>query len=152
MEEINSYDSIILSPGPGLPKDAGILLELIKRYSATKKILGVCLGMQAIAEAFGGTLKNLKEVQHGISKSTFITDVNEILYKNLPTEMKCGRYHSYVVDESTLPSCLKVTARDEEKNIMSLQHVTYNVCGVQFHPESILTEHGLQMIKNWVES
>ncbi|MEO8147213.1 MAG: aminodeoxychorismate/anthranilate synthase component II [Bacteroidia bacterium] len=150
IEAVDEYDSIILSPGPGLPKDAGILLEVIKQYASTKKILGVCLGMQAIGEAYGGTLKNLNKVQHGISRPTFIADKDELLYKNLPSEINCGRYHSWVVDEKTFPDCLKITAVDKEKNIMSLRHTIYNVCGVQFHPESILTEHGLKMIENWM--
>ena len=108
--------------------------------------------MQAIAEVFGGRLKNLQSVQHGISKPTFIIDSKEILYNGLPEKINCGRYHSWAVDEHTLPKCLKITAIDEDKNIMSLRHTIYNVCGVQFHPESILTEHGLKIISNWIEN
>lgn len=151
LDEIEKYDAIVLSPGPGLPKEAGIMLQLIEKYAATKFIFGVCLGMQAIVEAFGGTLKNLESVQHGISRKTVVTDNNNLLYKNMPRTILCGRYHSWVADEKTLPSCLKITSIDEANNIMSVQHHTYNVSGVQYHPESILTENGLQIITNWID-
>lgn len=152
LNEIDIYDAIVLSPGPGLPNDAGILIPLINKYASTKKILGVCLGLQAIVMAFGGSLKNLHHVQHGITRKTFVLEPNEILYKNIPNQIMCGRYHSWVADENLLPLCFKVTAVDENKNIMSLRHKQFNLCAVQFHPESILTEYGLQMISNWIEA
>lgn len=152
LPQVEIYDAIVLSPGPGLPKDSGILLPLINRYASTKKILGVCLGLQAIVEAFDGRLKNLENVQHGISRKTFVIEAFEVLYKNLPLEIMCGRYHSWVADEKLLPDCFIVTAVDENKNIMSLRHKQYNLCAVQFHPESILTEYGMHMISNWIDS
>ncbi len=152
LDKVASYDAIVLSPGPGLPKDAGILLPLIKKYAATKNIFGVCLGMQAIVEAFGGTLKNLKNVQHGISLKTIVTIPNQSLYLNMPNEFLCGRYHSWVADEQTIPDSLMVTAVDESNNIMSVQHKKFKVLGVQFHPESVLTENGLQLISNWLNA
>jgi anthranilate synthase component 2 len=152
LSEVEKYDAVVLSPGPGLPNDAGILLPLIKKYASTKNIFGVCLGMQAIVEAFGGTLKNLENVQHGIKRKTIIIDKTNFLYLKMPDTFLCGRYHSWVADERTIPACLKVTAVDEANNIMSVQHDTYNICGVQFHPESILTDNGLQIITNWISN
>ena len=127
-------------------------MPLIKKYAATKNIFGVCLGMQAIVEAFGGTLKNLKNVQHGISLKTIVTIPNQSLYLNMPNEFLCGRYHSWVADEQTIPDSLMVTAVDESNNIMSVQHKKFKVLGVQFHPESVLTENGLQLISNWLNA
>lgn len=150
LDEINQYHAIMLSPGPGLPAHAGLLCELIKSYAPTKKILGICLGMQAIAEVFGGRLRNLDHPQHGVSKPTFITDPSEVLYRNIPGVINCGRYHSWVVDNKNFPAELKITACDKDGNIMSLRHTLYNVCGVQYHPESILTEKGMQIISNWI--
>ncbi|OPZ01824.1 MAG: Aminodeoxychorismate/anthranilate synthase component 2 [Bacteroidetes bacterium ADurb.BinA395] len=150
LEEINRFDKIILSPGPGVPSESGILLELIKTYAASKSIFGVCLGVQAIAEAFGGSLLNLPQVYHGIASEVSIFD-DEVLFRNLPETITAGRYHSWVVNDSTLPPCLQVTAKDEQGTIMALKHRTLDVRGVQFHPESVLTPLGEQILKNWLE-
>ncbi len=152
LEEIKRYDKIILSPGPGLPEESGLLLPLIKEYAATKSILGVCLGEQAIAEAFGGKLINLEEVYHGVSTPVKILDRENKLFCGLPEVIEAGRYHSWVVAEEGLPDCLKITARDEQQFIMGLQHEDYDVCGVQFHPESVLTPDGEVILKNWLQS
>ncbi|MCY1517465.1 Aminodeoxychorismate synthase component 2 [compost metagenome] len=151
LADAEKYDKILLSPGPGIPKEAGLLLDVIRIYAPRKKILGVCLGQQAIAEAFGGTLLNLGRPMHGIATSTTILDKDEVLFKECPSTLSVGRYHSWVVNPKGLPKILKVTAVDEEGQIMALRHATYDVCGVQFHPESVLTPHGKQMIKNWLE-
>ncbi|HOJ66435.1 MAG TPA: aminodeoxychorismate/anthranilate synthase component II [Paludibacteraceae bacterium] len=150
LEEINRFDKIILSPGPGVPSESGILLELIKTYASSKSIFGVCLGVQAIAEAFGGSLLNLPQVYHGIASEVSIFD-DEVLFRNLPEKIIAGRYHSWVVNDSTLPPCLQVTAKDEQGTIMALKHRTLDVRGVQFHPESVLTPSGEQILKNWLE-
>lgn len=150
LEEINRFDKIILSPGPGVPFESGILLELIKTYASSKSIFGVCLGVQAIAEAFGGSLLNLPQVYHGIASEVSIFD-DEVLFRNLPETITAGRYHSWVVNDSTLPPCLQVTAKDEQGTIMALKHRTLDVRGVQFHPESVLTPLGEQILKNWLE-
>jgi anthranilate synthase component II len=151
LEEINEYDKILLSPGPGIPNEAGILLEVIKEYGASKDILGVCLGLQAIGEAFGGKLKNLDEVYHGVATPVQVLK-NDQLFKDCPAEFKAGRYHSWVVDKAGLPDCLEVTATDEQGNIMAMRHKTLRVKGVQFHPESILSEYGEQIIRNWIHN
>lgn len=150
LEEINRFDKIILSPGPGVPSESGILLDLIKTYASSKSIFGVCLGVQAIAEAFGGSLLNLPQVYHGIASEVSIFD-DEVLFRNLPETITAGRYHSWVVNDSTLPPCLQVTAKDEQGTIMALKHRTLDVRGVQFHPESVLTPSGEQILKNWLE-
>jgi anthranilate synthase component 2 len=150
LEEINRFDKIILSPGPGVPSESGILLELIKTYASSKSIFGVCLGVQAIAEAFGGSLLNLPQVYHGIASEVSIFD-DEVLFRNLPETITAGRYHSWVVNDSTLPPCLQITAKDEQGTIMALKHRTFDVRGVQFHPESVLTPSGEQILKNWLE-
>jgi anthranilate synthase component II len=152
MEEVKRFDKIILSPGPGLPDEAGILKPLIKEYAASKSILGVCLGLQAIGEVLGAKLFNLDKVQHGVANETTVTDKTEILFKNIPTTFKTGRYHSWMVSKENLPDTLKITSVDEQKNIMSLRHATLDVRGVQFHPESILTEYGKEMMENWINS
>lgn len=151
VDEVDAYDAIVLSPGPGLPKDAGIMPELINRYAPTKKILGVCLGMQAIGEAFGGTLLNLQAVFHGVATTAEILQPDEILFKGLPSRIEVGRYHSWVVDETLLPAELEITATDETGRVMALRHRTFDVRGVQFHPESVLTPHGKTMISNWIK-
>ncbi len=168
LEKVKVYDKIILSPGPGIPEEAGLLLPLIKEYAATKSILGVCLGHQAIGQAFGGTLTNLSTVFHGVatkiqvgsqksgvgssSNSRFaIHDSRFNLFKDLSNEIEVGRYHSWVVDNENFPSTLEVTARDANNFIMALQHKTYDVQGVQFHPESVLTPDGEKIMKNWLE-
>jgi len=150
LEEVEKYDKILLSPGPGLPKDAGIMPELLKKYSPTKSILGVCLGHQAIGEAFGGELFNMPVVLHGVANDTIRTDVKDALFEELPGSFRVCRYHSWSVVAENLPADLLVTSKDAEGNIMSMRHKKYSVRGVQFHPESILTEHGKQMINNWV--
>jgi len=151
LEEINRFDKIVLSPGPGIPSEAGILLDVIKTFASTKSILGVCLGQQAIAEAFGGSLTNLKEVYHGVATPVEIIK-EDGLFKGIPKKINVGRYHSWAVNAGDLPVDLEVTCVDEHGAIMALRHKKYDVKAVQFHPESVLTEYGLQMIKNWVEN
>ncbi len=151
LEEIARFDKIILSPGPGVPSESGILLDVIKTYAPTKPILGVCLGEQAIAEAFGGTLINLPNVHHGVSSEVDIIE-DDILFNGLDKKLEVGRYHSWAVQKESLPECLKITAVDEEGMIMALAHREYDVRGVQFHPESVLTPKGEEMLKNWLAS
>jgi len=151
LSDVDAYDHIILSPGPGIPSEAGLLLEVIEKYAPTKSIFGVCLGQQAIAEVFGGTLYNLKQPMHGIATPIKVTDPQEKLFTGLPESFKVGRYHSWVVDGKSLPDVFTVTAIDEADNsVMALRHNEYDVRGVQFHPESILTEYGKEMMKNWL--
>lgn len=152
LEKVNDYDKIILSPGPGIPEEAGLLLPLIKEYAATKSIFGVCLGQQAIGEAFGAKLINLKDVYHGVATNVNITKRDGRLFNGLPDQLEVGRYHSWVVDEGTLPSELLITARDDSDYIMALQHTKYDVSGVQFHPESVLTPQGEQILRNWLNA
>ena len=149
LEEVEAFSHVVLSPGPGIPDEAGLLKEIIATYAATKKILGVCLGQQAIAEVFGGRLENLSEVYHGIATPIKIIDPQATLFKDLPTEVVVGRYHSWVVSEA-LPESLKVTARDHKGQIMAIEHKEYPVHAVQFHPESILTPSGKKMLANWL--
>ncbi len=151
IEKINEYDKILLSPGPGLPKEAGILIPLVEKYAHTKNILGVCLGLQAIVEVFGGKLHNLDKVFHGVKTPLKITQPNDTLFKNMPNVFMGGRYHSWVADKNTLPNCLQTTVIDDDENIMGVSHKTLQVKAVQFHPESILTEYGKIIIQNWVE-
>lgn len=150
LEEVDQYDTIILSPGPGLPKDAGIMPELIKRYASSKVILGVCLGHQAIGEAFGAELENLSKVYHGLETPVKVVDKGEALFEGIPEQFQAGRYHSWVVKKENLPNCLKVTAVDEKKVIMAMRHETYNVRGLQFHPESIMTVEGKKILRNFL--
>lgn len=153
LDEVNQYDRIILSPGPGLPLQAGLLIPIIKEYASSKPILGVCLGHQAIGEAFGGKLLNLSTVYHGVSNKIFIkTSDNNSLFRNMPGEIQVGRYHSWVIDKESFPSVLEVTAEDEMGNIMALQHKHYDIKGIQFHPESILTPQGDVIMRNWFNS
>ncbi|MEA2107721.1 MAG: aminodeoxychorismate/anthranilate synthase component II [Bacteroidota bacterium] len=149
IEKVAAYDKIMLSPGPGIPNEAGMLKQVIKKYAPIKSILGVCLGLQAITEVFGGQLKNLDEVFHGISTEILIT-AKDSLFVNIPERFFAGRYHSWIAAKDNFPECLKVTAEDEQGNIMALSHKSYDVKGVQFHPESVLTEVGAQIIKNWL--
>lgn len=149
LAEINRFDKILLSPGPGIPSEAGILIELIKTYAATKNIFGVCLGLQAIVEAFGGSLVNLNEVYHGVATPIKIIK-EDFIFEKLPKTISVGRYHSWVADNKQIPKELIVTALDSKKEVMAIKHKQYNVRAVQFHPESILTEKGLTIIKNWV--
>lgn len=148
--DLDKFEKILLSPGPGIPNEAGLLKEVIIKYAATKSILGVCLGLQAIGEVFGGKLSNLEKVYHGIATKIFIT-IEDSIFNNLPKEFEVGRYHSWVISNENLPSDLIVTSTDINGQIMSLKHKIYNVKGVQFHPESILTLHGKQILKNWLE-
>jgi anthranilate synthase component II len=150
LEKVNDYDKIILSPGPGIPEEAGLLLPLIKEYAPTKSIFGVCLGQQAIGQAFGASLTNLKEVYHGVATNINIIKEDGRLFKDLPKQIQAGRYHSWVIDESTLPAELTITAKDEDGFIMALQHNKYDVSGVQFHPESVLTPQGEKIVRNWL--
>lgn len=150
IHEVKKYDKILLSPGPGLPKDAGIMPEIIKQYAETKSILGVCLGLQAIAEAFGGKLYNIGHVMHGRQMKTIITDGSEILFKNIPKVFDAGRYHSWIADKNNFPDELKITATDERGEVMALSHKRLDVKGVQFHPESIMTPLGYLIIQNWL--
>ena len=149
LEEVAAYDKIILSPGPGIPSEAGLLLPLIKQYAASKSILGVCLGHQAIGEAFGATLENLSTVYHGVATPIKIDNTN-YLFNGLEETIEVGRYHSWVIANNNLPAELKVTATDENGLIMAIEHNAYDVCGVQFHPESVLTPSGETVIKNWL--
>lgn len=151
IEDVDSYDKILLSPGPGIPKEAGLLLELISTYSSTKSILGVCLGQQAIAEIFGGQLFNLENPVHGVASTIQVTDKDELLFKGVPERFLAGRYHSWAVSSEDFPSELEVTAIDEEGVIMALSHKSLDVRGVQFHPESILSEHGKTIVDNWLK-
>lgn len=154
LEKVNEYDKIILSPGPGIPEEAGLLLPLIKEYAASKSILGVCLGHQAIGQAFGGSLINLTSVFHGIATPIAIKNIDnkkeDGVLNNLPSTIEVGRYHSWVVSKENLPQTLEITAEDESGMIMGLQHKTYDVQGVQFHPESVLTPMGEAILKNWL--
>ena len=149
MEKVAVYDKIILSPGPGIPSEAGQLLELIGLYAPTKSILGVCLGHQAIGESFGGQLTNLSKVYHGVATPIEIGKA-EGVFSGLPSTIEVGRYHSWVVSDEDLPSELEVTARDEQGLIMAMRHKKYDVTGVQFHPESVLTPDGEKMMRNWL--
>lgn len=153
LEDVAQFDKIILSPGPGIPSEAGLLLDVIKTYAAEKSIFGVCLGQQAIAEAFGGTLHNLSRPMHGIATPVKVTDQGEKLFTDLPQQINVGRYHSWVVSEQNFPEELVVTAIDEkDQSIMALRHKEYDVRGVQFHPESVLTEYGKEMLSNWLKN
>lgn len=153
IEDVDAFDKIILSPGPGIPSEAGLLLDVIEKYAPTKSIFGVCLGQQAIAEAFGGSLYNLNQPMHGIATPIKVTDDGEGLFAGLPESFKVGRYHSWVVSGNDLPDSLQVTAIDEADNsIMALKHKQYDVWGVQFHPESILTDYGKEMMQNWLKA
>lgn len=152
LEVVDAYDKILLSPGPGIPEEAGILLPLIERYAPTKSILGVCLGEQAIGQVFGTKLINLQEVYHGIS-SVIDVVADEPLFKGMGNPFMGGRYHSWVVDPENLPECLEVTAIEREsRQIMALRHKEYDVKGIQFHPESVLTPNGKTIIENWLKA
>lgn len=150
LEELEAFDKILLSPGPGIPEEAGLLLDVIRTYAGKKPILGVCLGEQAIGEVYGGSLTNLDEVFHGIQSAINLT-TPDYLFEGLPSQIQVGRYHSWVVDQKGLPDCLEVTAVSKEGYIMALRHKTLDVRGVQFHPESVLTPDGKQMLANWIQ-
>lgn len=152
LADVAQYDKILLSPGPGIPEEAGLLLEVIKNYAHSKSIFGVCLGQQAIAEVFGAKLLNLGRPMHGIATPVTIVDGEEHLFWECPQTINVGRYHSWVVSKENFPPCLKITARDHKNEIMALRHESLDVRGVQFHPESVLTEYGKQMMENWLNS
>ena len=149
LKELEEFDKILLSPGPGIPEEAGLLLDVIRTYAGKKPILGVCLGEQAIGEVYGGKLTNLDEVFHGIQSPVSLT-ATDYLFEGLPSTVQVGRYHSWVVDQKDFPDCLEVTAVSEEGYIMALRHRTLDVRGVQFHPESVLTPEGKQILGNWI--
>jgi len=149
--DVEEYEKILISPGPGLPVEAGICLDLITQYAQSKCILGICLGHQAIGEAFGGTLVNLDRVYHGLATPVTIMEPGDPLFRNIPAVILAGRYHSWVVNNIGLPDCLAVTCRDENGLIMGISHRQFDVRGLQFHPESVLTEYGFEIMRNWIE-
>jgi anthranilate synthase component 2 len=150
IDEVKKFDKILLSPGPGIPDEAGLLKEVIKTYSPSKSILGVCLGQQAIGEVFGGSLTNLDKVYHGVATNVTILVDDENLFNGLEKQIEVGRYHSWVINPQDFPESLEITSVDENGQIMSIRHRTLDVKGVQFHPESVLTPHGKKMLENWV--
>lgn len=152
LEEVAAYERILLSPGPGIPDEAGMLKDIIRTYAGKKPILGVCLGLQAIGEVFGGSITNLSEVYHGVSTKAKIVVNDELFFKGLGDEIEIGHYHSWVVTKDDLPEILEITSLDENGHIMSLRHREFDIRGVQFHPESVLTPKGKEMIKNWIDS
>ena len=152
LQELESFQKILLSPGPGIPDEAGLLKQAIKHFASTKSILGICLGQQAIGEIFGGSLINLEKVYHGVATKVTLEVNDEDLFKDIPTEFEVGRYHSWVVSNDCFPEDLEITSKDENGQIMSLRHKKLDLKGVQFHPESVLTPHGKTILKNWLES
>lgn len=151
LDAVGRYDKIMLSPGPGIPSEAGVMQELVTEYGPTKSILGICLGHQGIGEAYGAALENLGDVLHGVAHRTTVTDRTEPLFTGIPDELTVGRYHSWTVVPDSIPANdLRITAVDEQGRVMGLAHTRYDVRGLQFHPESVLTEHGIQMIQNWI--
>jgi anthranilate synthase component 2 len=151
LDELEKFDKILLSPGPGIPSEAGLLKDVIKKYAATKSIFGVCLGLQAIGEVFGGTLTNLEKVYHGVATKVTLTE-DDFIFNDLPKETEVGRYHSWVVSTENLPEDLIVTSIDENGQIMSIKHAKYDVRGVQYHPESVLTPNGKKILENWLNN
>lgn len=150
LEDAGRYDRIVISPGPGIPSEAGICQALIRRWAPERSILGICLGHQAICEAFGGRLINLSSVYHGVTAPVRIKDPDEPLFKGLPSIFMAGRYHSWVASRKHLPDCFRITCEDENGMIMGISHKEYDLRGLQFHPESVMTEHGLDIIRNWL--
>ncbi len=151
-EEVESYDKILLSPGPGVPSEAGLMPQMIRHFAPRKSILGVCLGHQAIGESFGARLENMAQVSHGQELETFLTTPDEPLFNGLPPSFASGRYHSWLVSENAFPACLAITARDAEGRVMALRHREFDVRGLQFHPESVLTPHGADIMRNWLNT
>ena len=151
MAELSAFDKILLSPGPGIPDEAGLLKDVVRTYAKTKSILGICLGQQAIAEVFGGSLSNLNKVYHGVATQLVLTVNDELLFEGLPDNIAVGRYHSWTVDTAGFPESLEITAVDENGAIMALRHRTLDVRGVQFHPESVLTPQGKLILQNWLK-
>ncbi len=152
VEDVNKYDKILLSPGPGIPEEAGIMMDLLAEHKTTKSIFGVCLGHQAIAEAFGSKLENMGEVLHGVTTACEVTDSNELLFKGIPNRFDVCRYHSWTVLPDSMPKDLKITAKDDNGYVMAEAHQKYDVRGVQFHPEAYLTQHGVKMVENWMKA
>ncbi|WP_257658519.1 anthranilate synthase component II [Parapedobacter lycopersici] len=152
LKDVAGFDKILLSPGPGIPKEAGLLMDVIREYGDSKSILGICLGQQAIAEVYGGQLYNLAKPVHGTATPLLITDPDEPIFRGLPNEFPAGRYHSWAVSREGLPDTLRITAEDSEGVIMGLSHKTLDVKGLQFHPESVLTAHGREMMANWLQA
>lgn len=150
VEAVDEYDCIVLSPGPGIPKDAGNMPAIIQKYKESKPILGVCLGHQALGEAFGGKLQNLDQVYHGLATDIHINSKGTALYQNLPKTIEVGRYHSWVIDPNHCPDCLLVTAESPDGAIMSVKHETLPIFGVQYHPESIMTPQGKDILSNFL--
>ena len=151
LDEVDAFNKIVLSPGPGIPDEAGLLKAIIEKYAPSKSIFGVCLGLQAIGEVFGGKLINLNKVYHGVATKVRITDTEDVIYKDIPQEIEVGRYHSWVLDVE-LPETLKATSYDESGQLMSLRHIEYDVSAVQYHPESVLTPDGKKILENWLNS
>jgi anthranilate synthase component 2 len=150
MDALAEYTHFVLSPGPGIPDEAGLLKDIIREYAPEKRMLGVCLGHQAIAEVFGGSLINISKVFHGVSTRIKVLDREDYLYRNIPSEFDGGRYHSWIVSEKDLPASLRITARAEDGEIMGMRHNEYDVKGVQYHPESVLTKEGMAILTNWI--
>jgi anthranilate synthase component 2 len=150
LDDIIGFENILLSPGPGIPSESGLLKAVIKKYAENKNILGICLGQQAIAEVFGGTLINLENVFHGVATTVTQTVINEPLFDKIPNKFEVGRYHSWVVNKDDLPKDLEITSIDDSGSIMSLRHKNWSIKSVQFHPESILTPFGKQILQNWI--
>lgn len=151
LSELEKFDKILLSPGPGVPDEAGLLKDVIKKFASTKSILGVCLGLQAIGEVFGGQLTNLEKVYHGVATKVTKT-VDDFIFNDLPDEIEVGRYHSWVVSSENLPEDLIVTSVDKNGQIMSMKHAIYDIRGVQYHPESVLTPNGKKILENWLKN
>lgn len=151
LNEVDEYTSIVLSPGPGLPSEAGIMMEVIRNFGSSKPILGICLGHQAIGEVFGGKLENLDTVLHGVKRKVLVTKKNDRLFNGFPDDFTSGHYHSWVLTNEGLTNEIEITATDEAGNIMAISHKTFPLSGVQFHPESVMTENGLKLMCNWVE-
>ena len=150
LSRLEQYTHIVLSPGPGIPDEAGMLKEIIRAFAPSKRMLGVCLGHQAIAEVFGGKLINIRKVFHGVSTRIRVLEPGDYLFRSIPEEFEGGRYHSWIVSDKDLPGSLKITARAEDGEIMAISHREYDVRGVQFHPESVLTKCGTDLISNWI--
>ena len=150
LDELEKFDKILLSPGPGLPSEAGLLKEVIVKYATTKSILGICLGQQAIGEVFGGSLINLSKVYHGIASKVQIIVRDEPLFNGLENEIEVGRYHSWVISKENFPPDLEITSIDENGEVMSIRHKTYDIKGLQYHPESVLTPQGKKILENWI--
>ncbi|GAB3796038.1 aminodeoxychorismate/anthranilate synthase component II [Spirosoma humi] len=150
LDAVGQYDKIMFSPGPGIPSEAGIMQDLVREYGSTKSILGICLGHQGIGEVYGATLENLGDVLHGVAHKAAVVDRSESIFANIPDELTVGRYHSWTVVPDSMPTDLRTTAVDEQGRIMALSHTRFDVKGLQFHPESVLTENGVKMIQNWL--